>query len=990
MRYRILGPLALWDGRCWEGVSAAKQRALLAVLLLKANQMVPADWLVEQLWSQQPPAAAANQLQVYISRLRRRLDDRVGRVLVTHSPGYRLVVVPGELDLQCFEELLASGRRAARDGALERAAGLLGEALDLWRGPALADVPAGRLVDSEAARLEEARLAATQERLEVEMRLGRSDGLVGELQALVAEQPLRERLWGLLMVALYQSGRQAEALAAYSRARAVLVEELGVEPGAQLQRLQQQILATDPALDAPPRPARVEAAGPDAGALAGVTKPRVPRQLPADIAAFTGRRAELARLEKALGTAENAEPVVIAAIDGPPGIGKSALAIHAAHRLAGRFPDGQLYVDLQGASPGLAPLDPLEVLGRFLRALGVNGSEVPAGVQEVAAGFRSQVAGRRLLLVLDNAHDAAQVTALLPGTSGCGVLVTSRRLLGRLNGAHHLHLDVLSSEEAVSLLGRLAGQAQIATESSAAEQVARCCGYLPLALRIAGARLAARPAWPIAALAERLADARRRLDELELGDVGVRASLAVSYQELRGSADPLDRAAAGAFPALGMLEGPDLSVPVAARLLDQPEAATERVLERLVDTQLLGTARPGRYRMHDLLRLYAREQASQTQPQPERLAALGRALGFYVVGSWRSFALLRPGDQRPERADRRWLQDGPRFADTAAALDWLETERVNLVAAAAQAATIPGLAPVTVQLAHALFAFFLVRSWWQDWVRLNQTALQVAHHLGDRAAQAQVRNDLGVIYLWQGRYEEALACLQESLTLHRELRDRRGQGSNLGNLGLVYERQGRYEQALACHQENLLICRELGCRRGQAISLNNLGGVHERQGRYDDALACLRQSLAITDELGDPYGQAEGLGKLAIVHRRQGRYEDALACLQRSLAISQELNDPYNQSETLSNLGSVYRQQGKYAEALAYLRDSLALRQQLGDPYWQAETRRELGVTLQALGRHQQARAHLRQALEIFERLQAAEAAAVRALLDGRSIQPLR
>ncbi len=431
-------------------------------------------------------------------------------------------------------------------------------------------------------------------------------------------------------------------------------------------------------------------------------------------------------------------------------MGKTALAIHAAHQLTERFPDGQLYVNLHGATAGLQPLQPLEVLGRFLRSLGIEAALVPADLEEASAAFRSLVAGRRLLVMLDNAADAAQVALLLPASPGCGVLVTSRRVLSALAGARHLLLDVLPAAEAVELLGRLAGHARVATEPGAAAEVARGCGYLPLALRIAGARLAARPGWPVQALAGRLADAQRRLDELQLAEVGVRASFQVSYHQLSGSPDPLERAAAEAFGLLGVPDGLELSLPVAARLLDQPADAAERVLEQLyervleqlVDGQLLETPGPGRYRLHDLLRLYARELASQHHPEPVRAAALTRALRFYVASAWQTLAVLRPGDYRLARAGERWRKGGLEFAGQQAALSWLEAERANLLAAVRQAVATPGVpAEIGMQLAQALFGFFWVHSHRGDWVQANQIALEVACQAGDLAAQAQAHND---------------------------------------------------------------------------------------------------------------------------------------------------------------------------------------------------------------------------------------------------------
>jgi tetratricopeptide (TPR) repeat protein len=667
---------------------------------------------------------------------------------------------------------------------------------------------------------------------------------------------------------------------------------------------------------------------------------------------------------------------------GTAGVGKSALAIHAAHRLAGRFADGQVYVNLQGAAVGSAPLGPLEVLGRFLRGLGVDPAAIPGDLEEAAALWRTQVASRRLLVVLDDAVDAAQVRPLLPAAPGCGVLVTSRRELASLEGAHQLHLDVLAPDEAIQLLGRLAGPQRVAAEPQAAAQVARRCGHLPLALRIAGARLAARPSWPVRTLADRLADAQARLDELELADIGVRASFTVSDQQLRASGDPADRAAAAAFGLLGMLDGPELGVPVAARLLDMGEQAAERVLERLVDAHLLETPTPGRYRLHDLLRLYARELAIERYREAERAAALTRALGFYAATTWGTLAVLRPGDYRLARADHRWRDGGLELADEHSALAWLEVERANLLAAIQQAATTPGIPnELATQLAHALFGFLWVRGHWDDWVRVSQLALAAAQRTGDRAAQAHAHNDLGLAHYRQGRYEQALGCHQEGLAIFRELGDRRGQAASLNNLGIVYEEQGRYQQSRACHKASLAICRELGNQRGQAISLGNLGNVHERQGRYDQALACQQESLAIFQELDDRYGQAVTLHNLGKVQMRRDRYEKALACLKTSLTIFRELGDRDGQAASLTELGVVFRRQGRPDRALAGQQQSLAIRRELGDRRGQAESLRELGETLRELGRHEAARAHWREALGILEQLGTTHADQIRALL---------
>jgi tetratricopeptide (TPR) repeat protein len=683
-----------------------------------------------------------------------------------------------------------------------------------------------------------------------------------------------------LLVVLARCGRQAEALERYGLVRARLAEELGVDPGPDLQRVYADLLA-----------GRAPAAGGAGGQEA--LRRLVPRQLPLSGDRFTGREAALKALAEVFGRgdAEDAHrrSMMICVISGMAGVGKTALAIHWAHQLADRFPDGQLYVDLHGATARLRPLEPLEALGRFLRALGTDPAAIPTTAEEAGAAFRSRMAGRRVLVVLDNAADAAQVTPLLPGSPGCGVLVTSRQVLVSLDAAH-LHLDVLEPDEAVELLGRLAGRERMAAEPAAAAEVASLCGCLPLALRIAGARLAARPTWPVRALAERLGDAQRRLDELEIAETGVRASFAVSWRQLSTGDDAADRSLAAAFALLGVLDGPEVSGPVAARLLDQSKEAAERALERLVDAQLLETPAPGRYQLHDLLRLYVRELAERHHDESARAAAVTRALGFYAATAWRTLPLLRPGDYRLTRMDDRWSKGGPELADEQSALEWLEAERANLLAAVRQAAATPGVpGEIAIQLAQALFGFFSVRSHWQDWVQVNQIALGVARRTGDRAAQAQAHNDLGYAYWLQGRFQDALACHQQGLLLSRQVGDRYGEGFSLCCLGQVYRVLGRHDQSYDCFLESLAIYRELGDRHGQATSLADLGTVYRCQGDHDRALACHRQSLASFSSLGDPHCRAESLRELGVTLRALGRAEEARTHWREALAIFERL-----------------------------------------------------------------------------------------------------
>jgi DNA-binding SARP family transcriptional activator len=601
----LLGPLVVSVGVRPIALTTGRLRTVLAMLAMSAGEPVRMDRLVAELWDGGQPAHARRAVQTYAARLRGVLG--VGSIGTTPD-GYVLRAAPEQVDALRFVRLLDAAAGSS-DPAVERAR--LVEALALWRGLPFQGVRSAWLEETEAPRLVERYLDATERRVDLELAAGRYGGLVVSLGALVAQYPLRESLWARLLVVLARCGRQAEALERYETVRVRLAEELGTDPGVELQRVYAELLA-----------GRVPAIGDGDGV--GLLAWRVPRQLPPAVAGFAGRDAELGWAQQVLGAAGGQGRVAIGAIQGIGGVGKSALAIHAAHGLAERFPDGQLYVDLHGATAGVAPLKPLEVLGRFLRTLGVDPAAIPGDPEEAGAVFRSRVADRRLLLVLDNAADAAQVRPLLPASPGCGVLVTSRRALMSLDGASHVHLDVLAPDEALELLGRLAGKDRVAAEPEAAMEVVGCCGCLPLALRVAGARLAARPTWPIAVLAGRLGDEQRRLDELEYADAGVRTSFQVSYRQLCASHDPVDRAAAQALGLLGVLDGAEVGMPVVARLLEVPEVAAEQVLERLVDAHLLQTPSPGRYRLHDLLRLYVRELACQQHGERVRAAALTR------------------------------------------------------------------------------------------------------------------------------------------------------------------------------------------------------------------------------------------------------------------------------------------------------------------------------------------------------------------------------
>jgi tetratricopeptide (TPR) repeat protein len=670
--------------------------------------------------------------------------------------------------------------------------------------------------------------------------------------------------------------------------------------------------------------------------------PAIPHELPTDIPDFTGHEASFERLLAAFTRAGMASPTVIA-VHGVGGVGKSALAIHAAHQLAARFPDGQLYLNLQGATAGLRPLAPVEALARLLRALGFEGRDIPAEVEEAAARFRSRVAGRRILLVLDNAVSAGQIRPLLPASPTCAALITSRQVLATVDGASHVYLDVLSAEQAIRLLERLAGVDRLAVEPLAAADVARQCDYLPLALRIAGARLAARPNWPVRALAERLGDERTRLDELESADLAVRSCFQVSYQALRTSGESRDRTAARMFRLLGLHRGPEVSTWTAAALLDAPPQVAETALERLVDAQLLRAAGSSRYAMHDLLLLFAREQAGHDEPEAQRRAALERMLDCYLATMQRAQQVLQPGD--PGGARWRVAARTPPLISWTAALAWFEEERANLFAAAYQA--VHGPTPMlrfVVRLAEVMFWFLVVRTNWHEMESLNRLALYAAGREGDRRGEAQALNDLGYAHLGMGRPDRAIAFLERSRALFAEQGDRHWE--SIASVGQAegYRGQGELERAVDCLKQSLPHLHEAGDPVTEGGALGILGLAYCDQGRFDEAIDCLEQSLRIRDGIQNPLSEAMTLTNLGEVHHRAGHRHTAVEFYERGLSIYRDIGDRRREAETLWQLGHVRDALSQQGKARSCWHGAQAIFQDLGVPVTDRQFRRSVWV----------------------------------------------
>jgi DNA-binding SARP family transcriptional activator len=950
VRFRILGPLEVWTGQDWSGIGAPKWRALLAALLLNPGQAVSTDRLAAELWGDDPPDRAANLVSVYVLRLRRALGDPEGRVLTTRAPGYQLLLSPGDLDAECFETLAGQGRTALADGDPDRAADKLAEALDLWRGDALADVPPSVLVTAEADRLEESRLSALELRIEADLGCGRGAQLVPELRRLLSDQPLREGLWALLIRALDGAGRHAEALAAYGQAREVIAEELGVDPGPDLQRLYQAILTADadtrepPAAAATAPPAGWPAEGVHRRAGPGSPSRRAPAQLPADVADFTGRAGPLERLYGLLsgGRSRANGAVPVAVVAGTPGLGKTALAIHAAHRLRPDFPDGQLYASLRGGSED--PVPPDEVLARFLRDLGVDGARVPVDAEERAGMYRTRLAERQMLIVLDDARDAAQVRPLLPGTGSCAVIVSSRHRLSDLVGSRLIDLDLLDDNEAAELFTRIIGADRAEAEPGPVRDVLGVCAGLPLAIRIAGARLAARRGWTVRTLAGRLADQRRRMDELTAGDLAMRACFQVSFDALP-SKNGNGAAPARAFRLLGVWQGPSIGLPAAAALIGEPEDPVADALEVLVDANLLESPAPDRYRLHDLLRAYAAERAQADDPPQTVDDAVRRVLDWYLRTADAAAGVVAPPRDRVPLDPAEPGCEPLAFATAEQALDWCEQERTNLVAATRQAAA-HGLHDIAWKLPVAATVSFDRLGYRAEWLATHRIALASARELGDWRAEAWVLNNIGTV-LGQQHAGDAIGYFEQALAIVHERGDRRDEARAVNNLAFCYLILGRHEEAVGPLLDSLQLQRELGRRYGEAVALCNLGEAYVELGRYDEAIARSQEALAIAREVDSARDQGYALYNLGRANLALGRLAEATDLFEQALAIHRAARDRYGEVHDLQRIGTAYAQAGRLAEARAVWTDARSLFETLGEDGPAAD----LGTQLQKLGR---------------------------------------
>jgi DNA-binding SARP family transcriptional activator len=955
MRFRLLGPLEIREGEDWRGIGAPKWRSVLAALLINAGQIVPVDVLINEAWPETPPAKATNLVSIYVLRLRRLLGDTDGTLLVTRAPGYLLRLAPGDTDVQVFESLVHEGRRAYAAGDPKRAAAELAEALALWRGSPLADAPATTLVETEAERLEELHLDVRELRIKAELASGSHAQVIPELRRLLADHSLREGLWLLLMQALDGAGRHAEALDAYGQARNVLAEELGVDPGAELRQFYADLLAKDDELakdagDAPgsisagavapsSRPAKPSLVPAEAGSPRSVL---VPAQLPADVADFTGRGDQVKHLCDVLSSASaDADPGVvrIALVAGSGGLGKTSLAVHAAHRVRGSFPDGQLYVDLLGATPN--PLPAGDVLARFLRDLGVDGRQVPVDEDERAARYRTVLAGRQILVVLDNARDAAQVRPLLPGTASCAVLITTRSRMADLASTRLVDLNVLDDDEALILFTRIVGDQRAAAEPEATAELLLACAGLPLAIRICAARLATRSGWTIRTMANRLRDTRRRLDELRVGDLEVRASFQVSFASLPASAQPDGIAPADAFRLLGLWSGPSISSAAAAALFGTPEYSATDALEILVDAHLLESNVPDRYQFHDLLRVYSSERAVADLSGPDRDTAISRLLSWYMRTADAAATAQVPHTYNipldPVDTDPSPLG----FASAEDALTWYDTESANLVAATRQAAE-SGLHDIAWRLPAPLYLVFNSRGNWADCIATSRIALESARLAGNRQGEAWILNNLGDA-LGNIGDPEGIGHLERSLAIRREIGDRFGETQSANNLADIYNWLGRTDEALDLYRHSLELNREVGQRYGEGIALVNLGWTlvdADRAGEAIDQLY-LPQARRIFAEIGYADGEGYALTILGRCYLSAGRDAEALDSLREALTCHRTTGNRRRQAATLRSLATAQCRVGLTAQARQSWAEAAAIFDELGDSAEAAQVRAE-------------------------------------------------
>ena len=967
MEFRLLGPVELWDNdrRCELG--STKERYVLAMLLWAARKPVSIDSMIDGVWENAPSKARAS-IHTYITRLRGRLDREFGNgeaQIVSRAGTYALDVDPEIVDVQRFRESHTQARSIADSGDEEAAIRLLAEAERLWHGDPLSDLP-GEWAENVRTALKNEHRAVLGKRIALELDAGRHNDLVAELSSLVARHSYDEAFVEYLMIALFRCGRQSDALEAYRQARDRLVGELGTEPGPALRETHDLVLAGDRALLTPATRGRSPSA-------------RLANSLPRDIPTFTGRDTELDRLYAPLESTPDA--VAIEAIDGMAGVGKTTLATHVAHRLAGRYPDGRLFLDLRGHDPHRKPVEPGDGLEMLLRMVGEDAGRIPETLEERAALWRARLADRRVLLMLDDAERADQVSPLLPGAPGCLVLITSRGRLAGLDGVRSLSLDVLAPEEASLLFRKTVGQDR-RLDAHAVDEVVRLCGHLPLAITISATLLRNRPARSIETHVAKLAQTKNRLAQLRVGDLDLAVAFELSYRDLSP-----DRRRT--FRRLGLNIGADLTADAAAALIDCDRSDAERALEDLIDQHLVDEPHSGRVRFHDLLREYAGECMAREEPQDEPRRAVQRLLDFYLRTADQADRVLFPYQHRTDSPSRTVAaSDVVDNARTAAV--WLRDECANLVACSRYAAEydFPAYA---VRFSSVLATYLEQSAHWDDAARVHETARQICQRTGDRHGEACAALELSLVRSRTSHYDasvehgqlalrlfqelgdqhgeadsldqlartswlsghnrRALTYAEEAITSYRAVGGRNGESNGLLHRGIALSYLGHAADAAADFKQSLSIAKEVGNTPNEAINMNNLGELEYNAGYHRDALEKFRKALAGFRETGWRQHEAVALNNIANVNQYKGRHDEALHFYREALGIHRETGDRRNEADALSNIGATYIYLERYAEALIHLEKALALAEEIGEPYEQACVLHRIGEAQRDSGR---------------------------------------
>lgn len=962
LQFRLLGPVEMSRGSACIPLTVGRNEIVLAMLLLEAGRLVSVQRLVDALWAEDPPTTARSQVQICVSMLRKLLSEPDAAIL-TRPPGYLLRIPDGALDVSRFRQLCAAAEDTARRDS-EQAVARYREAL--WRGEACASV-ASQIVQQAAIRLNEERWVALENCLDLELRLGRHQQVVAELTEVVSAEPLRERLRALLMLALHRCGRQAEALEVYRAGRQILIEEIGADPGKELRALEHAILTGDSILDPP--------AGVSAGNAEPVAAVPLPRQLPAPVPDFVGRT-DLLKLgckvmqQPGAGPGE-ADVAPLMLLTGRGGIGKTTLALSIAHAVRVSFPDGQLFAKLRES--GGPVTNPAGVLEQFLRALGVPAAAIPEELAERTAMFRSCLADRQVLIVLDDAASVSQLEPLLPGERRCGVIATSRSRLFGPPGAVHLEVGVLDDLTAAELLNRVVGSDRIAAEPKAAEELIRLCEGLPLALRIVASKLVARGHWRVSRMVERLNDERRRLNELDLEGTSIRATLEFSYRNLPKDARLL-------LDRLGLLDQADFPCWVGAPLLDVAAAAAEDTLDELVAAGLaearLTEGGETRYRMHDMVRLFAREKLAETHPQSDRLAVLRRYLGCWLSLVTAAHCSFYGGEFHVVHGSAtHWpLPDEIVSSLLASPLAWFHAERAGLVGAILLAARVR-LAEYCWDLAVSALTFFELGAYPDDWYRTHDAALAVTTETGNDRGTAALLYSLGVrassrdveaarsclgqsLEIWQrladphgealallalanvsrltGEFDAADDAYQRALGRFTEAEDLAGQASALRGMAQVAMEHGDHEQADALFDRSVAVARQAGARRDVAQSMYNSSELRWRLGDFAGAEERLRQVARLTSQSGDIVGEGYALLGLAITGIRTQELTQAARHLSRAGTLARRSGDTLLRGRVLLATAELELASGSSHRARAQLtaaREAFAV---IGSPPWQA------------------------------------------------------